>query len=239
MAQVLTDPASLPVGCHALGIYSDASEQESHAVRFLSGAPAGTPAVYFVHDPKIAEQYNARLAHDVPDRAGSVVSLGHEQVEPDHGKLRPAKEVREYISHHPQGMTAGGDTLSMYLAPDTADAHLEYESWFDDQPRDASRFICPYDIRSIPIDAAPEILSDLGRHHSHVVLSSSPEPAVRLLQLFIFGTRADVPDRLGADLRWAQEKEYLRPAGARDSLELTDAGREIVREWSDRTTVDW
>jgi hypothetical protein len=239
MTEVLTDPGSLPVGCHALGLYSGPVEAEWQAVRFVSTAPRTAPPVFFVHDQPTADRYNSRLSKTAPDRVGCVVALGHEQVETVKGKLRPVREVQDTLSRHPEGMTAGGDTLSMYLTPESTPAHLEYEEWFDAQPRSGSRFICPYDLRNLPVESAPEILADLGRHHSHVVLSSSPEPAVRLLQLFIFGSRAAVPERLGEDVGWAEENGYIPSSTSNAPLTLTPEGQQVVCEWSDRTTVDW
>jgi len=91
----------------------------------------------------------------------------------------------------------------------------------------------------VPSDDATTVLRVLGRLHSHVVLSSSSEPAVRLLQLFIFGSEAELPGRLHGDLRWAAEHGYLETRGSSGALELTPTGRDVVREWGDRTVVDW
>lgn len=237
--QVLDNPTDLPIGSHALSFHADSGEAEKHAIQFLSGAPADTPAVYFVHDEETSAHYNDRLSSELPARVGCVRALGHEQVESVDGKLRPVREVRAFFSQHHEGVTAGGDTLSRYLLPETISAHIEYEGWFDEQPREGSRFICPYDLRRLPAESAPEILRELGRRHSHVVLSSSAEPAVRLLQVFLFETRAEVPERLRADLRWASHKGYLEPDHSNSPLRLSALGRDVVDEWSDRTTVDW
>lgn len=240
MVKIVADPMDLPLDSHALSFYADAAEAEDHAVRFLAGAAPGAPAVYFVPDEATSERYNARLSSELPERVGCVIPLvGHCQVETVEGKLRPVREVRDFVAAHTEGVTAGGDTLSMYLLPNSVSDHIEYESWFDRQPREHSRFVCPYDLRRVPVDSAPEFLRELGEHHSHIVLSSSAEPAVRLLQLFTFGTRATVPEPLHEDLDWAVDQGYLEVAGPDSPLRLTPHGRDVVREWSDRTTVDW
>jgi hypothetical protein len=165
--------------------------------------------------------------------------LDHEQDETVGGRLRPVREVREFVGGHPEGVTGGGDTISDYLTPDNVEEHLEYEGWFDDQPRDRSRFLCPYDLRKIPPQAAPGVLRQLGAHHSHAILSASTEPAVRLLQLFVFGAPEDLPAELKDTLRWATEHGLVRRGGADEDLELTPAGEEIVRDWSRAAIIDW
>lgn len=239
MPVVLRDLAELPVGSHALGLYSERSEAADQAVQFVAGAPPEMAATFWVPSPELAKKYNDRLAAVAPDRVGCVAALDHEQVTPVEGKLRPTQEVTDFLSQHPDGVTAGGDTLSLYWDSASMSEHLEYEAWFDQQPRMHSRFLCPYDLRSVPPEDAPDVLRDLGRHHSHVVLSSSSEPAVRLLQLFIFGSSAELPDRLHGDHRWALEHGYVEETKAPTALELTPVGRELVREWGDRTVVDW
>jgi hypothetical protein len=239
MPEVMGDLAELPVGSHAVSFYSGREEAALQAVRFLSGTPEGTTAAYWVDDKRTADEYNRRLSEVAPEHVGCVVALGHEQVEPTGEKLRPAREVQEFLHDHSDGISAGGDTLSRYWSAESMPAHLEYEAWFDAQPRDGSRFLCPYDLRRVPAEEAPSVMRELGEHHSHVVLSSSPEPAVRLLQLFIFGRPTDVPERLRHDLDEARRNGWLEHARSRDPLELSSAGREIVREWSDRTVVDW
>ncbi|HTW76331.1 MAG TPA: hypothetical protein VMG14_01000 [Thermoplasmata archaeon] len=239
MPQVLEDLAELPPGAHGLSFHSDSNEAQDHAVRFLSGAPKEAAASYWVATPEIAERYNERLASDLPERVGCVASLGHEQVEDHEGRLRPVGEVTEFVREHPDGVTAAADTISLFWDLESVPEHLEYEEWFQEQPRDRSRFLCPYDLRRVPADVAPDVLRDLGRHHTHVVLSSSPEPAVRLLQLFVFGTPSELPKQLGSELRWAREHRLVHAAGPDVPFELTEQGRVAVREWGERTTVDW
>ena len=239
MPQLVADLAELPSGSHAVSFYSAQSEAAEQAVRFLAGAPKDEPSSFWVTDPATAEEYNRRLETASPDHVGCVVAIDHEQVERVDGRLRPCAEVRAFLREHPGSITAGGDTLSQYMVPGTVPEHLEYESWFQEQPRRGSRFVCPYDLRRIPPAMAPSVLKELGKQHSHVKLSSSPEPAVRLLQLFIFGSEAEVPVLLQDDLEAARERGWVARDSPRAPLALTGAGREIVREWGERTTVNW
>jgi hypothetical protein len=140
MPQVLEDLAELPPGAHGLSFHSDSNEAQDHAVRFLSGAPKEAAASYWVATPEIAEQYNERLASDLPERVGCVASLGHEQVEDHEGRLRPVGEVTEFVREHPDGVTAAADTISLFWDLESVPEHLEYEEWFQEQPRDRSRF---------------------------------------------------------------------------------------------------
>jgi hypothetical protein len=239
MATVVADPAGLPAGSHTVSFYSGPTEAEEQALRFLSGAAPGTGVHFWVDRPEVAKEYNERLADVASARVGCVAALGHEQVEPVDGKLRPVLEVLGFLAGHPEGVTAGGDTISSHWTAPTVEAHLEYENWFEEQPRENSRFLCPYDLRRVPRENAPDVLHELGRHHSHVVLSSSSEPAVRLLQLFIFGTPDKLPDQLEDELRWAVESGFVRATEPNAALWLTDSGRRVVREWGGRTTVHW
>jgi hypothetical protein len=238
MARVLGDLADLPVGAHAVSFYSDRREAADQAMRFLAGTPSGTSASYWVVDPGTAAAYNERLAEVAPEQVGCVVALGHEQVERSSDGLRPSLEIREFLARHPEGVTAAGDTLSRYWGPTNVPDHLEYERWFDDQPRETSRFLCPYDLRTVPPEMAPAVLGELGRHHSHVVLSSSPAAAVRLLQLFVFETPGQLPPALSDDLRWAFGEGLVAPSAADEPLRLTPAGSAAVQEWAGRTPVD-
>jgi hypothetical protein len=238
MAQMLADLASLPVGSHCVSFYAGPEEAANQAVRFLAGSPWGMTTSFWVDDPKVAADYNARLSEASPEHVGCVIALGHEQVERVDGKLRPAREIFDFFQEHPEGVSAGGDTLSLYWTPANLLDHLEYEEWFQTQPRDGSRFLCPYDLRRIPLDRVAETLGQLRRLHSHIVLSQSPEPAVRLLQLLVFGTAADLPPRFEPELRSAQSAGLIRSTTSGGPLELTAAGREFVRAWIERSNGD-
>jgi hypothetical protein len=240
MPEVVDLAADLPRGSHALSLHADDVEAREHAVSFLSGTPRGQSASYWIGDGSQLAEYQSDLrAHD-PSHVGCVAILPHEQVTPQgDGRLRPAEEVRSFLGGHPEGVTAGGDTLSLYWTDRTIPAHLEYEAWISGQSFDESRLICPYDLRRVPPAQAPRVLRELGDHHSHVVLSGSGQPAVRLLQLFVFSDASRLPEPLRDTLDWALKAGLARLDAAGRDLSLTEAGEEIVAEWSQQTTVDW
>lgn len=237
--EVVSEAIHLPLGSHCISFHVSREEAADHAVQFLADSPPGLAASYWVPDAFLAAYYTDRLARVAPTQVGCVRVLGHEQVEPVEGRLRPVREVREFVGGHPDGVSGGADTISDYLSPENLDDHLEYERWFDEQPRTGSRFLCPYDLRKVPPREAPTVLRELGRHHSHAILSASTEPAVRLLQLFVFGSAEAVPEPLRDTYRWATEHVLVESDGPSDALRLTPAGEEIVRDWSRSAVIDW
>ncbi len=239
MPELVQDPAALPLGVHCVSLHAGEEEAADHAVAFLAGAPPEQAASYWVADPRLAAYYSERLAVEAPNRVGCVQVLDREQVEPSDGRLRPVGEIRAFVSGHPEGVTGGADTISRHWNARTVPEHLEYEAWFDEQPRDDSRFLCPYDLRSLPTDRAPEILRALGAHHSHAILSQSSEPAVRLLQLFVFGSPGAVPAALRGTLEWAQRERLVAVVGRDEELRLTEEGERLVRTWGQDAVVDW
>ena|SRR5580700_3299177 len=239
MLEVLDDLSQLPLGAHALSLHASRREAADHAVAFIKGTPEGQAVAYFVPDAALAQYYDDRLSEAAPDHLGCVHALGHEQVEFVDGRLRPVAEVRELIGQHPEGVTAAGETLSQYWAPENMPEHLEYESWFDDQPREDSRFLCPYNLREVPPEMASNVLRELGSHHSHVMLSQCDEPAARLLQLFIFAVPRDLPTSLQATLGWAVAEGLVRVEDAGQEMALTKAGEALVRRWGLEATVNW
>jgi|SRR5579871_110154 len=239
MPVLLTSVAELPVGSHCLSFHASLDESADHAAEFLAGAPEGQAAAYWVADSALQSYYQDRLSEGAPDQVGCVMVLAGEQVHPVEGRLRPVPEIQEFVGAHPEGVSGAAETISLYWTPETVPDHLEYETWFDNQPRGHSRFLCPYDLRLVPAGDAPEILRELGRHHSHVVLSPSTEPAVRLLQLFVFETVPEVPGPLSETLEWAVENGYVRVQGDRQELGLTPAGNSVVEAWAGVTSIDW
>jgi MEDS: MEthanogen/methylotroph, DcmR Sensory domain len=239
MPVLLSDLAQLPTGSHCLSLHTDGEEAADHAVAFLAGTPEGQAAAYWVADSSLQAYYEERLAEEAPTQVGCVLLLSGEQVHVVDGKLRPVDEVRQFVAAHPEGVTGAGETLSIYWLPDNVPDHLEYEAWFDGLPRDRSRFLCPYDLRRVPSEDAPGILRELGRHHSHVVLSPSHEPAVRLLQLFVFETPAEVPFELSATLEWAIDSGFVEEGPSAEELRLTRVGAEVVHDWGQVTSIDW
>lgn len=238
MPEVIDSLLRLPVGAHCLSLHASEVEAAEHAVEFLAGTPEGQSASYWVSEPSLQAYYQERLAERAPAQVGCVHVLEGEQVEPSDGGLRPVLPVREFVGGHPEGVTGGADTISLYWTRDTVPAHLEYERWFDAQPRGNSRFLCPYDLRTVPADGAPEVLRALGQHHSHAVLSGSTEPAIRLLELFVFGRPADLPPGLRGTYLWARAEGLIEDGPEETELALSGDGTRIVEEWGRRVRVD-
>ena len=236
---VVVELRDLPVGSHCASFHATREEAARNAISFIAGAPEGQPTSYWVPDKETESYYNLWLAREAPEHIGCVAILPHEQVEMVRGKLRPVEEVRRFIGQHPEGVTAAGETITRYWEPQNVPDHLEYEAWFQSQPMGSSRFLCPYDLRAVPVEMAPQVLRDLGAHHSHVVLSRSVEPGARLLQLFVFPTVEEIPEPVEGTLGWALKKdlvEILRPVR---ELALTSSGERVVKDWGEHTTIDW
>ncbi|HXQ95049.1 MAG TPA: hypothetical protein VN864_07805 [Thermoplasmata archaeon] len=239
-ATLVEDLEQLPPGSHCLSFHSSEEEAARHAVSFLAGTPAGQDVRYWVRNERQRTYYERWLRETAPEHLGCVAVLAGEQVESDgDGHLRPVGDVVQFVREHPDGVTAGADTLSHYWSSATVPAHLEYESWFDRQPRTGSRFLCPYDLRRVPVDSAAQVMRELGAAHSDVVLSSSGEPGARLLQLFLFTPVASIPPVLDVSLGWAVRSGLVDVLGTEVDLRLTPAGDDVVRDWSARAILDW
>ncbi|HTP56026.1 MAG TPA: MEDS domain-containing protein [Thermoplasmata archaeon] len=239
MVEIIESAQEVPTGGHVLSLHSSRKESGENAVAFLAGAPSPRSARYFVSDAETAKEYRESLAVRAPDHVGCVAILPEGQVAAQEGQIRPSSAVRAFLAEHPDGVTAAGETITRHWSIETVPEHLEYERWFDEQPRDQSRFLCPYDLREIPPKIAPEVLRTLGDHHSHVVLSRSREPAVRLLQLFVFPTVGEIPEALQSSLAWAEAERLVERRGAPPVLALTALGEQLVRAWSVTAVVDW
>lgn len=239
MVEVLEDLSELPIGSHALSFHASDEEAAEHAVEFLEGTPEGQAAAYWVPDRELAREYDRRLIAEAPRLAGCVFALPHSQAVPIDGHRRPAPEIMAEISRHPEGITAAGQTITEFWTPDEVPEYLEYEAWFDRQPRERSRFLCPYDLRRLPPRDAPRILRELGAHHSQVVLSHVEHPAIQLLQLFVFTTESEVPPSLRGVLRWAIAERIIEVSSPSGDFHLTAKGDEIVQHWSSMATVGW
>ncbi len=238
MPTIVEELRRLPAGAHCLSLHTTQVEAAGHAASFLSGTPEGQAARYWVPDPALAEQYRAAARESAPARVDCVAVLRGEQVAPLEGKLRPVAEVRDFLAQHPEGVSGAAETITRYWAPESIPAHLEYEAWLDSQPREHSRFLCPYDLRQIPPELGPGVLRGLGARHSHLALSGSRELGVRLLQLFAFPTIAEMPTALHPTLGWAVQRGLVELHTASRELSLTVAGERLVRDWSRRVALD-
>lgn len=239
MPTLVVTPKQVGPGGHGLALHVGEEEGAAQAAEFLAGAPPTQPARFWVSDAERQRRYQARVAEITPEHVGCVAILDEEQVRPMNGHLRPVETIAQFVSGHPDGVTGAADTLDRHWSSTTVPNYLEYEAWFQAQSRDASRFLCPYDLRRLPSGVAPQVLRELGRHHSHVVLSESQDPAVLLLELFVFGRPEAIPPRLAPALDWARRCGYVRDGRGDEDLALTEAGERLVRTWSDSATVDW
>ena len=237
--EIVETLSRLPPGSHCISLHTSPEEAADHAVDFLAGTPPGQAASYWVPDSDVAAEYNSRLEAEAPGQVGCVRALAHEQVAPHDGRLRPVPEIVDFVTGHPGGVTGGADTISRHWTRESVPDHLEYEAWFDGQPRKASRFLCPYDLRTLPVELVPQVLRGLGTHHSHVSLSNSTDPALHLLQLFLFPTVHDLPPQLHATLGGALALKHASLPGLGSELVLTAAGETVVRNWSRDAVVDW
>jgi hypothetical protein len=237
MPELLLDAKAIPMGGHCLSLHVDDLEAARNAADFLAGTPDDQAGAYWVADAAMEESHRMMAAEISPEHVGCIVVLPHAQAELQGGHLRPTSELREFLAAHPDGVSAAGETLTRYWNTATIPDHLEYEAWFQGQERGPSRFLCPYNVREIPPDFAAAILRELGARHSHIVLSASPEPGVRLLELFVFGTVGEVPEILEPTLGWAVKRGLVWIDDATRTLVLSPDGDEIVREWASRTVV--
>ncbi len=237
--QLLASPSELPLGSHGVSFHSTDGEAAQHAASFLAGTPRGQRARFWVKDSATAAFYAQAAGQHAPAHVGCVAVLPTEQVHEVDGRLRPVPLVEEFLVAHPEGVTAGGGTITAYWAPPNIPDHLEYEDWFERQPRSKSRFICPYDLRAVPPDLAPEVMRQLGAHHSHVILSDCTEEAAQLLELFIFPSSHELPESLDRTYRWAVEKGHVSVDANTGAFRLAPSGEEIIRAWGERGTANW
>jgi hypothetical protein len=229
MPQLIEDLAKLPLGAHAVSFYTSPHEAANHAAAFLAGTPKGQSAAYWVSNEALRARYLRRTGANGSSPRIGVLPDG--QVSTEGGKLRPAHEVQEFLGAHPEGVTAGGETLSDHLTAENVGQHVEYEAWIDRQPHDRSRLLCPYDLRRMPADKATTLVRGLAASHSHVALSKAEEPAMRLLQLFVFPTIQSIPVAQRGDINWALS-EGLVGADITGAFDVTPRGQKLIEDWS-------
>ncbi len=232
MARLLQAASDLPIGAHCVSFHASQQEACDQAVSFISGCPNDQAASYWVAERTLLPMYESELKARLPQRPDVVHVLGHSQVHKVGDVLRPVPEVLAFIGQHPEGVTAGGETLTWFWTPETIHEHLEYERWFETQPRQRSRFICPYNLRKVPPGDVLEVLRELSEHHSHVVLSQSRDRPVRLMQLFLFANADSIPEALRPDLRWAVDAGYVQVESPSPLLFLSASGRQLLDDWT-------
>jgi hypothetical protein len=232
MVDLTDELATLPTGSHCVSLHTTQDEAADHAASFLAGTPSEQAASYWVPTGGLLPLYRSKVGARRPDRVTSVRVLVGPQVERVEGKLRPVEQVLEFVGRHPEGVTAGAETISWYWTADDIRDHLEYEEWFQSLPRGRSRFLCPYDLRRVPAADAPEILAELGAQHTHVALSPSNDDIVQMLQVFVFGTFDRVPRQFEEAVAWAVESGFVTVRDADGAMSLTRSGVAAVSDWS-------
>lgn len=210
---MIDDLAQLPRGAHCLELHASEDESAEHAAAFLAGADDPNAASYWVADDKLLAFNRERVARRDTRMVQRVRRLDGPQAVPTDGHLRPTGEVIRFVQAHPEGVTAAGATITRYWTRAEIPAYLEYEEWFQAQARDKSRFLCPYDLRRVPVDMAAHVLPELATHHSHLVLSRVPNPMALLLQFLVFPSEAQVPQRLREALSWCVQEGLLELRG--------------------------
>lgn len=211
---IVQDLSELPLGSHCLELHSSEDEAADHAAAFLAGADDPKATSYWVADDKLLAFNQDRMARRDPALPTVLHTLEGPQAVPTDGKLRPTREVIRFIRAHPEGVTAGAATITRYWSREQIPAYLEYEQWFHQQARDQSRFLCPYDLRRVPVDLAPTVLPELVSHHSHLTLSTGPHPMALLVQFLAFPSQARVPEDLRRALAWSVQEGLIELKGA-------------------------
>ncbi|MDE1819238.1 MAG: hypothetical protein KGJ23_02840 [Euryarchaeota archaeon] len=209
MPILLKDLSSLPSGTHAIAFHDSGEEEAEHAVAFLRGASDPGATAYWVAEPWVADLVREKLPRISARFEGAIRDLQGPQVAATQRVLRPVPEIAEFVSAHPRGVSAGADAVSYYWTREDVPRIEEYESWFDQQPRGGSRFLCPYDLRRIPLDMAPSLMRQLGSAHDHLTLSDSEDPISRLVQAFLFASPQGVPEGLRGTVDEALDNGWL------------------------------
>ena len=231
MSIPLDSCGEVPVGGHCVSFHATQEEAADQAASFVAGAAPSQAASYWVPQPGLLPLYRDRMASMDARRVRSIRVLAGPQVHRVGQRLRPVEEVAAFVERHPEGVTGGAETISWYWTADDIKDHLEYEQWFQLQPRAHSRFLCPYDLRRIPADDALPILRELVGHHSHLVLSRGRDESIRLLQLLLFSDAREIPPWLASDLAWGLRSGYVTVGEHTGHLSMTTEGHQLLDAW--------
>ncbi|MDE1820185.1 MAG: hypothetical protein KGJ23_07420 [Euryarchaeota archaeon] len=227
---ILDEPSRLPVGGHALSMFASDQEGADHAASFLSGGKEPASSSFWVGEASAFEVYQRAVERSAPRFVESLHALKGAHVEwvgTDRRALRPIPEVLQFLQEHPQGLSAGANTLSHFWSPTDMPAFLEYENWIQQLPHAEARLLCPYDLRRIPVASAPTVVSTLARRHDHLVLSRTQDPLLTMLELFLFRKEAEVPPSLRPALERGLEDRWVQSA-PEGGFEWTARGEHFV-----------
>jgi hypothetical protein len=226
--KLVEDLAELPKGSHCLSFYASETEASDQVAAFLAGADDPEAARYWVTNDQLLAFNRDRVGRRDPALAGRIEALGGPQAVPRDGKMRPTTEVIRFVEAHPEGVTAGGGTITHYWSREQIPAYLEYEAWFHQQARERSRFLCPYDLRKMPADLAPTVLPNLASHHSHLIASKERHPMALLVQFLVFPSADQVPERLRTALTWCVDEGLIELRGPERQPVLVAKGEEFA-----------
>jgi hypothetical protein len=236
---IVSSACELPRGSHAVSLHTSLQEAAEQAASFLAGAPSDQATRFWAPNEAHALFYREATEVVAARQVEAIEVLPREQVEFAEGKLRPIAPIREFITAHPEGVTAAAGTISQHWRPENVPPHLEYERWFEAQGRKGSRFLCPYDLRTVPPEMAVEVMRALGAYHSHLVLSATEDREARLLELFLFESIERMPQGLEETLEWSLEQKLIEWQPSTKTLALTPRGEDVIREWARTVPADW
>ena len=226
--QLISDLSKLPTGSHCLELFASEAEAADRAAAFLAGAEDPEATSYWVADDRLVALNRQQVARRDPRHEGNVHHLRGPQVVRREGVLRPTGEILRFVRNHPEGVTGGAAAITGYWTREEIPAYLEYEEWFHRQARGRSRFLCPYDLRKVPVDLAAEVLPELARHHSHLVVSTVRHPTTLLVQLLVFPSAESVPEKLRKVLDWALRGGLLGLEGREKRPVLARKGENLA-----------
>lgn len=226
--ELISDLSKLPTGSHCLELFASEEEAADRAAAFLAGAEDPEATSYWVADDRLVALNRKHVARRDPRHEGNVHRLRGPQVVRREGVLRPTGEIIRFVKDHPEGVTGGAAAITGYWTREEIPAYLEYEEWFHRQARGRSRFLCPYDLRKVPVDLAAEVLPELARHHSHLVVSSVRQPAALLVQLLVFPSAESVPEEHRKVLDWAVREGLLGLEGHEKRPVLARKGEDLA-----------
>lgn len=230
MTQLVRRLEDLPTGSHSLSFYGSESEAARNMASFLKGAEEfGQEALVLTSSDKMLDLYRGELAKRGPDLATAIRRIPGPHIRPTAGGFRPVTEVMEFVAAHKVGATVCGDTIPSILDRRSLPAILDYEDWFDSLRPFEHRGLCPYDLSRLPVDRAPEALRRLVRAHTHAVLSDSPNPGVRFLQLLVLPHVENPPEEHLRSLAHAVDYGLIDQRTNGAPADLTPRGKDLAR----------
>jgi hypothetical protein len=231
MMRWVTSAEDLPPGSHSIELYASRPEAARHMASFLKGAKdRHQAAAIFSGDDEMIRLYREALTERAPEMVSALRRIQRAHVRPTAEGLRPIDEVGAFASAHPEGATMCGDTIPSLLNRRTLSSVLAYEDWFDTLRPFYHRGLCPYDLGSFPVAQAPDAFASLAQAHTHVVLSTDPQPASQFLQLLVMPYVENPPEEhLGWLARAVDEGLIQERPDGESGMDLTPRGEVFAR----------